>query len=139
MDLVRSLPGMISFIGSPCVSCRWCSPTRIAIFLNSKQRSALEGFCFGLCAAADTQGRLGSPWPLCLKRGWGKTCATLPWPLSGWSLQFVFSVLTRRSPIGGSGCQGGDPAGGAERALTQERAEITVRGLPRTENRSGQS
>jgi hypothetical protein len=41
-------------------------------------------------------------------------------------------------PIGGSGCQGGDPEGGAERALTQERAEITVRGLARTENRSGQ-
>jgi hypothetical protein len=66
-------------------------------------------------------------------------CSTLPWPLSGWSLQFVFAVLTRRSPIGVSGCQGGDPEGGAERALTQERAAITLRGLPRTENRSGQS
>src|SRR5262249_13858167 len=30
----------------------------------------------------------------------------LPWPLSGWSLQFVFAVLTPRSPIGASGCQG---------------------------------
>ena len=41
-------------------------------------------------------------------------------------------------PIGVSGCQGGDPEGGAERALTQERAKITVRGLSRTENHSGQ-
>src|SRR5262245_21792292 len=37
---------------------------------------------------------------------------------------------TRRSLIGVSGCQGGDPAGGAEQALTQERAEIIVRALP---------
>jgi hypothetical protein len=35
-----------------------------------------------------------------------KTCATLPWPLSGWSLQVVFFRLTRRSQCDGSGCQG---------------------------------
>jgi len=46
---------------------------------------------------SDTQGLLGFPWPLCLKRGWAKRCSTLPWPVSGWSLQFLFSVLTRRS------------------------------------------
>ena len=55
---------------------------------------------------SDMQGWLGFPWPLCLKRGWAKTCSTLPWPIRGWSLQFVFSVLTPRSPIGASGCQG---------------------------------
>ena len=55
---------------------------------------------------SDTQGWLGFPWPLCLKRGWAKTCATLPWPIRGWSLQVLFSVLTPRSPIGASGCQG---------------------------------
>ena len=48
-----------------------------------------------------------APHGLCVSRGGGvKVCATLPWPFSGWSLQFVFAVLTRRSPIGGSGCQG---------------------------------
>jgi len=67
---------------------------------------------------SDTQGWLGFPWPL--PRGWAKTCATLPWPLSGWSLQFVFFLLTRRSPRGGSGCQGC-----AERTTgaTEERKE----------------
>src|SRR2546428_6887283 len=37
---------------------------------------------------------------------------------------------TPRSLIAVSGCQGGDPEGGAERALTQERAEIILRAPP---------
>src|SRR5215470_14629597 len=53
-------------------------------------------------------------------------------PLAVKRLASAVCVLppTRRSLIGVSGCQGGDPAGGAERALTQERAEIIVRTLP---------
>src|SRR4029450_884940 len=105
---------------------------------KTKKACLFQGIVLRAVCCSDTQGWLGFPWPLCLQRGWAKTCATLPWPIAGWPLQFVFSVLTRRSPIGGSGCQGGDPEGGAERALTQERAAITVRGLSRTENRSGQ-
>ena len=66
---------------------------------------------------SDTQGWLGFPWPLCLKRGWAKTCATLPWPIRGWSLQVVFAVLTRRSPIGASGCQGCAAPSGARPGL----------------------
>ena len=92
------------------------------------------------CVLQPTRRGRWAPHGLCVSRGGGvKTCSTLPWPSSGWSLQFVCAVLTRRSLIEVSGCQGGDPAGGAERALTQERAAITVRGLPRTAHRSGQS
>jgi len=52
-------------------------------------------------------------------------------PLAVKRLASAVCVLppTPRSLIGVSGCQGGDPEGGAERALTQERAEITLRGL----------
>src|SRR5215472_9816574 len=67
-----------------------------------------EVFFLRAVCCSDTQGRLGFPWPP--KRGWAKRCATLPWPLRGWALQFLFFLLTRRSPRGGSGCQGGDPA-----------------------------
>ena len=57
---------------------------------------------------SDTQGWLGFPWPLCLKRGWAKRCSTLPWPVSGWSLQFVFFFLlpARPNPGGARLCQG---------------------------------
>ena len=59
-----------------------------------------------------------APHGLCVSRGGGvKTGATLPWPLSGWSLQFVFAVLTRRSPIEGSGCQGCAAPSGARPGL----------------------
>ena len=34
---------------------------------------------------------------------------SLPWPLAAGRCSLCSSVLTRRSPIGGSGCQGGDP------------------------------
>src|SRR5262249_59609200 len=78
-----------------------------------------KGFCQGVCLRAvccsATQGWLGFPWPP--KRGWAKRCATLPWPLSGWALQFLVFRLTRRSQCGGSGGQGGGPTapGGAPR------------------------
>jgi hypothetical protein len=71
------------------------------------------------------QGLLGFPWPLCLKRGWAKTCSTLPWPIRGWSLQVVFFLLTRRSPRGGSGCQGC----AAERSTTGATEERKEPGL----------
>jgi hypothetical protein len=63
-------------------------------------------FLRAVCCS-DTQGWLGFPWPP--KRGWAKRCATLPWPLSGWSLQFLFFLLTPRSLIRVSGCQVGAP------------------------------
>ena len=90
---------------------------------------------------SDTQGWLGFPWPP--KRGWAKTCATLPWPIRGWSLQVVFFLLTRRSPLEGSGCQGGDPGrshgeGACARALTQERAQRYIAAPSSRKNRSGQ-
>jgi hypothetical protein len=70
-----------------------------------------KGFCRGICLRAvccsDTQGLLGFPWPLYLKRGWAKTCSTLPWPLRGWSLQFVLAVLTLRSQSEGAGVKAG--------------------------------
>ena len=49
---------------------------------------------------------------------------------AGRFLQFVFSVLTRRSPIGGEWVsrRGPSEGGGRSGALTQERAEITLRG-----------
>src|SRR5262247_1225511 len=86
--------------------------------LQTKKADFLRSFYLRAVCCSDTQGRLGFPWPL--PRGWAKTCATLPWPLSGWSLQFVFFLLTRRSPRGGSGCQGC-----AERTTgaTEERKE----------------
>src|SRR5713101_8485096 len=67
-----------------------------------------------------------------------KTCATLPWPIRGWSLQFVFSVLTLRSQSEGAGVKAAQHRAQRGLALTQERPEITLRRLPRTENRSGQ-
>ncbi len=90
-----------------------------------------------------------APHGLCVSRGGGVTTgATLPWPLSGGSLQFLFAVLTRRSQSEGAGvkaAEGGTTRArlerrrsGRSRALTQERPKITLRGLPRTENRSGQ-
>jgi hypothetical protein len=75
-----------------------------------------------VCCSA-TQGWLGFPWPP--KRGWAKRCSTLPWPLSGWALQFLFFLLTRRSPRGGSGCQGC----AAERSTTGATEERKAPGL----------
>src|SRR5215468_679460 len=88
--------------------------------LQTKKADFLRSFFLRAVCCSDTQGRLGFPWPP--KRGWAKTCATLPWPLSGWSLQFLFVLLTPRSPRGGSGCQGC----AAERSTTgapEERKE----------------
>src|SRR5262245_23273238 len=83
--------------------------------LPNKKAVLFRGIFLRAVCCSDTQGWLGFPWPL--PRGWAKTCATLPWPLSGWSLQFVVFLLTPRSPREGSGCQGGDPAalGSAQR------------------------
>src|SRR5262249_38810972 len=86
--------------------------------LQTKKADFLRSFFLRAVCCSDTQGWLGFPWPL--PRGWAKTCATLPWPLSGWSLQVVFFLLRGRSPRGGRGCQGC-----AERrtGATEERKE----------------
>jgi hypothetical protein len=96
----------------------------------------LRSFFLRAVCCSDTQGRLGFPWPP--KRGWAKTCATLPWPIRGWALQFVFSVLTLRSQSEGAGVKAAQHRAQRGLALTQERPEITLRRLSRTENRSGQ-
>src|SRR5215813_4864515 len=75
---------------------------------NRKKQCSSEVFFLRAVCCSVTQGWLGFPWPP--KRGWAKTCATLPWPIRGWALQFLVFRLTRRSPREGSGCQGGDPA-----------------------------
>src|SRR5499426_2843183 len=88
--------------------------------LQTKKADFLRSFYLRAVCCSDTQGRLGFPWPL--PRGWAKRCATLPWPLRGWSLQVLFFLLTPRSPRGGSGCQGC----AAERSTTgapEERKE----------------
>jgi len=105
MDLVRSLPGMMSFMVR----------SFLAEGLKTKKADFLRSFYLRAVCCSVTQGRLGFPWPL--PRGWAKRCSTLPWPLSGWALQFVVFLLTPRSPREGSGCQGGDPAalGSAQR------------------------
>ena len=100
-------PAMMSFM-STSLGCWVCQTKKAVLF---------RGIFLRAVCCSDTQGWLGFPWPLCLKRGWAKTCATLPWPIRGWSLQFVFSVLTRRSPIGGSGCQGCAAPSGARPGL----------------------
>src|SRR4029434_6689685 len=66
---------------------------------NPLSRNLSEG-----CVLQRHAGVAGLPWPL--PRGWAKTCSTLPSPLRGWSLQFLFFLLTRRSPRRGSRCQG---------------------------------
>ncbi len=82
-------PAMMSFMSTSLV-CGVCQIKKAVFF---------RGIFLRAVCCSDTQGWLGFPWPLCLKRGWAKTCATLPWPIRGWSLQVVFSVLTRRSPM----------------------------------------
>ena len=106
-------PEMMSFM-STSLGC-WVYKTKKAVLFRGL---FLRAVCY-----SDTQGWLGFPWPL--PRGWAKTCATLPWPLSGWSLQFVFFLLTRRSPRGGSGCQGC----AAERSTTGATEERKEPGL----------
>ena len=54
---------------------------------QTKKAVLFRDICLRAVCYSDTQGWLGFPWPLCLKRGWAKTCATLPWPIRGWSLQ----------------------------------------------------
>src|SRR5215468_10776406 len=103
---------------------------------QTKKAVLFRGIVLRAVCCSDTQGWLGFPWPP--KRGWAKTCATLPWPLSGWSLQFVCAVLTPRSQSERAGVKAAQHRAKRGLALTQERAEITLRGLPRTANRSGQ-
>jgi hypothetical protein len=52
---------------------------------KSKETVFFRGVFLRAVCYSDTQGWLGFPWPL--PRGWAKTCATLPWPIRGWSLQ----------------------------------------------------
>src|SRR5215813_7775931 len=103
---------------------------------QTKKAVLFRGIFLRAVCCSDTQGWLGFPWPP--KRGWAKTCATLPWPLRGWSLQFVFAVLTPRSQSKRANVKAAQHRAERGLALTQERAEITLRGLPRTANRSGQ-
>ena len=63
---------------------------------------------------SDTQGWLGFPWPP--KRGWAKTCATLPWPISGWSLQFLFFLLRGEAHAKGAGVKAGTQGAAMGRA-----------------------
>ena len=123
-------PAMMSFM-STSLRCWGCQPKKAVLF---------RGLFLRAVCCSDTQGWLGFPWPP--KRGWAKTCATLPWPIRGWSLQFVFSVLTPRSQSPCAGVKAARRArlerSGRSLALTQERTEIILRGLPGTENRSGQ-
>jgi hypothetical protein len=89
----------------------------------------------------DTRGSLGhcpSPRPDCSP--WGdRFCSTSPGREAADCCGiFCFFLLTLRSLIGGSGCQGcaaqrSTTAGSL--ALTQERPEITLRGLPRRKKR----
>src|SRR5713101_1721448 len=104
---------MMSFM-STSLGC-WVCQTKKAVLFRGL---FLRAVCY-----SDTQGWLGFPWPP--KRGWAKTCATLPWPLRGWSLQVLFFLLTRRSPRGGSGCQGCE----AERSTTGATEERKEPGL----------
>jgi len=86
-------------------------------FRGIKKSLLPRGFSEG-CVLQPTRRGCWAPHGLCVSRGGGvKTGATLPWPLSGWSLQFVCAVLTRRSPIGGSGCQGCAAPSGARPGL----------------------
>ena len=91
---------------------------------------------------SDTQGWLGFPWPP--KRGWAKTCATLPWPVSGWSMRFLFFLLRCAAQCGGSGRQGLEGAqrpesDRRERPLTQERPEHYIASPSSRKNSSGQT
>jgi hypothetical protein len=119
-------PTMMSFMNTSLV-CWVCQIKKAVLF---------RGIFLRAVCCSDTQGLLGFPWPP--KRGWAKTCATLPWPICGWSLQFVFAVLTLRSQSEGAGVKAAQHRAQRGLALTQERAEITLRRLSRTENRSGQ-
>jgi hypothetical protein len=82
---------------------------------QTKKAVLFRGIFLRAVCCSDTQGLLDFPWPP--KRGWAKTCSTLPWPIRGWSLQFVFAVLAPRSPIGASGCQGCVAPSGARPGL----------------------
>src|SRR5712691_5666629 len=97
-----------------------CKPLRVSLGVapGVKKINLLpRDFSLG-CVLQPTRRGSWAPRGLCVSRGGGvKTGATLPWPLSGWSLQFVFAVLTRRSPIGGSGCQGCAAPSGARPGL----------------------
>ena len=80
--------------------------------------------------------------PMASEEGWAKTCATLPWPIRGWSLQVVFFLL-RRSPREGSGCQGGTQGAAMGRArrrpgLDAGASAAYIAALSSRKNRSGQ-
>jgi hypothetical protein len=106
-------PAMMSFMNTS-LGCGVCQAKKAVLF---------RGIFLRAVCCSDTQGWLGFPWPP--KRGWAKTCSTLPWPIRGWSLQFLFFLLTRRSPRGGSGCQGC----AAERSTTGATEERKEPGL----------
>src|SRR5712691_7035928 len=107
-----------------------CKPLRVALGVapGVKKTNLLpRDFSLG-CVLQPTRRGSWAPHGLCVSRGGGvKTGATLPWPFSGWSLQFVCAVLTRRSPIGGSGCQG--CGGRDDRSTTEATQERKAPGL----------
>jgi hypothetical protein len=119
-------PAMMSFMITS-LGCWICQTKKAVLF---------RGIVLRAVCCSDTQGWLGFPWPLCLKRGWAKTCATLPWPLSGWSLQFLFFLLRGVAHAEGAGVKAARSARlerrrrGRSLALTQERAQRTLRRLP---------
>src|SRR5262247_2759870 len=59
---------MMSFI-STSMGCWVCKTKKAVLFRGI----FLRAVCY-----SDTQGLLGSPWPLCLKRGWGKNVLYAP-------------------------------------------------------------
>src|SRR5215510_9305629 len=103
---------------------------------QTKKAVLFRGIFLRAMCCSDTQGWLGFPWPP--KRGWAKTCATLPWPLSGWLLQFLFFLLRGEAHAEGAGVKAAQRSAarlerrrsGRSLALTQERAERTLRRLP---------
>src|SRR4029453_13319462 len=130
MDLVRSLPGMMSFMITS-LGCWICQTKKAVLF---------RGIILRVVCCSDTQGWLGFPWPLCLKRGWAKTCATLPCPLSCCSLQFLVFLLRGEAHAKGAGVKAGTQRSwGARRAGLDAGASAAYLASPSSrKNRSGQ-
>ena len=97
-----------------------------------------RGIFLRAVCCSDTQGWLGFPWPP--KRGWAKRCATLPWPLSGWALQFLFFLLRRVAHAKGAGVKAGTQRRwGARRAGLDAGASAAYLASPSSrKNRSDQ-
>src|SRR5712692_226857 len=69
-------------------------------------------------------------------------CSTIPWPCSGWPLQFVFFLLRREASSPQAGVKAASlrarPSLRGSLALTQERRADYIAGPPRRKNSRGQ-